>query len=139
MLEKIITYFVNRTEGNITKTQLIYFLYLVDLGAVKWQEKQITDLEWCYYYSGPYSDGINTAIDNLILIDNITEYNFPKGLELRLDNIVREWQNSEVSELRFYIYNTEPLKFAIAQHKPRDKTKLNLSLEHDKLVRELGE
>ena len=49
MLEKLIIYFVYKTKGHIIKTQLVKFLYLADLGAVKWQDKQLTDIDWRYY------------------------------------------------------------------------------------------
>ncbi|WP_197671685.1 hypothetical protein [Geminocystis sp. NIES-3708] len=53
MLEKLIVFFVCKIKGNITKTQLLKFLYLADLGAVKWQDKQLTDVDWRYYLNGP--------------------------------------------------------------------------------------
>lgn len=43
MLEQLILYFVCKTKGHITKTQLVKFLYLADLYSVKWTGQQLTD------------------------------------------------------------------------------------------------
>jgi len=48
MLEQLIKYFVYKTKGYITKTQLVKFIYLADLYAVKWTGKQLTDLNRRY-------------------------------------------------------------------------------------------
>lgn len=54
MLEQLILYFVCKTKGRITKTQLVKFLYLADLYSVKWTEHQLTELDWYYYNHGPW-------------------------------------------------------------------------------------
>lgn len=62
---KVILFFVLRTKGHITKTQLVKFLYLADLYAVKWLGKQITDLKWVYYYFGPWEDDIQADLERM--------------------------------------------------------------------------
>lgn len=161
MLEKLILYFVVKTKGHITKTQLIKFLYLADLYAVKWTEKQLTDLDWRYYYYGPWHQDIENTLKDLeqsnkiitksegeaILIkpnnmDKAIDYfNFSLSLELMLDNIRREWAGSsqdKLNDLLYYVYSTEPMKYAQENHKPEEKASLNLELEHKKLLEELG-
>ncbi len=65
MLEQLILYFVCKTKGYITKTQLVKFLYLADLYSVKWTKKQLTDLDWCYYLRGPWNQEIDTTLEKL--------------------------------------------------------------------------
>ncbi len=52
MLRKLINFFVNETKGQITKIQLVKFIYLMDLYMVKWTGKQLTNLDWRYYLHG---------------------------------------------------------------------------------------
>ncbi len=77
MLDKLIKYFAYATKGHITKIQLIRFLYLADLYAVKWTGKQLTQLNWYYYHLGPWHEDINTALDKMNgqEINLETEYN----------------------------------------------------------------
>lgn len=65
MTSKVILFFVLRTKGHITKTQLVKFLYLADLYAVKWLGKQITDLKWVYYHFGPWEDDIQADLERM--------------------------------------------------------------------------
>lgn len=161
MLEKLILYFVIKTKGHITKTQLVKFLYLADLYAVKWTEKQLTQLNWCYYKFGPWHQDIENSLKvleqtnkiilksegNAILIqpndfDNIIDnFDFSMSLELMLDNIRQEWaglNKDRINDLLDYVYSTEPMKYAKENFQPEDQPILNLQLEHEKLLAELG-
>ena len=159
MLDDLILYFVYKTKGYITKTQLVKFLYLADLYSVKWTEKQLTNLDWYYYNYGPWDKEIDAALNrlgedkisqkkdgNAILIqmkDPSSELNFKpsEGLRLMLDNIRREWSglsSERINELLSYVYSTAPMVDVKAKHKPEDMAKLNLWLERKKLVEELG-
>jgi hypothetical protein len=159
MLEKLIVFFVCKTKGNITKTQLVKFLYLADLGAVKWQDKQLTDLDWRYYLNGPWSEDIDKALDKFYQLGFLQEvvkdkakiiqptdicpnpksFGFSKGLELRLNNIVYEWAGAnKLDELLEYVYQTEPMIDAQQHHNKEEKARLNLGLESEKLVELLG-
>ncbi|MDY6901495.1 MAG: DUF4065 domain-containing protein, partial [Cyanobacteriota bacterium] len=77
MLDKLIKYFVYATKGHISKIQLIRFLYLADLYSVKWTGKQLTELDWYYYYLGPWHEKIDIVLDNMNgkEINLETEYN----------------------------------------------------------------
>lgn len=160
ILEKLIVFFICQTKGYITKTQLVKFLYLADLGAVKWQDKQLTELNWRYYFHGPWSEDIDLALDRLYKAkilqeipqdqakmikpaencpNNLKNLGFSKGLELRLKNICYEWAGaSKLDELLEYVYQTEPMVSAKKYHKKEEKACLNLNLESEKLVELLG-
>lgn len=160
MLETLIKYFVYATKGYITKTQLIKFLYLADLYAVKWTEKQLTDLDWRYYRYGPWNEDINAALNQMngkeILQESQGETIFvrlgegagsvdnlelPLGLKLMLDNIRREWAGSgedKLKQLLEYVYSTAPMIEVKYSHEPEEKVRLNLYKEREKLMSELG-
>ena len=161
ILEKLIVYFVCKTKGYITKTQLVKFLYLADLAAVKWTENQLTDLNWRYYKHGPWNEEIDRAVTqlcqgdvlklseqgNAVLIQparncpNTGELKLSKGLELMLRNIQKEWAGLNADKLNGlldYVYQTEPMIEAKSNHTPEEKAPLNLHLEHEKVLAELG-
>jgi len=160
MLETLIEYFVYATKGYITKTQLIKFLYLADLYAVKWTEKQLTELDWRYYYYGPWNEDINAALNQMngkeILQEsqgetifvrpvegagNVDDLKLPLGLKLMLDNIRREWAGAgedKLHQLLEYVYSTAPMLEVKSSHKPEEKVRLNLYKEREKLMSELG-
>jgi Protein of unknown function (DUF4065) len=157
MLENLILYFVYKTKGFITKTQLVKFLYLADLYSVKWTGNQLTELDWYYYNYGPWNEEIDSALQRLeekisqkqngdfIMIDlngelpEIDDFNFSEGLRLMLDNIRKEWAGGKVKDLLAHVYETAPM-LAVKQnnHIPEDKAPLNLQLERIKLIEELG-
>ena len=159
MLETLILYFVYQTKGNITKIQLVKFLYLADLYSVKWTGKQLTDLEWYFYTFGPWHEDIDAALVHLngqvvqkeegkaILIQTGTEPLDPhslgisQGLYLMLDNIRREWAGSsteKIDELLNYVYATAPMLAVKDKHEKSEKVPLNLALERELLLEQLG-
>lgn len=160
MLDKLIKYFVYETKGYITKTQLVKFLYLADLYAVKWTGKQLTDLDWYYYSFGPWHEDIDAALKkmdgqeiiqesqgNSILLKlgskagTLADLDLPIGLKFMLDNIRREWAGlgqDRLEQLLEYVYNTAPMLEVTKNHKSDDKVRLNLLAENEKLVNELG-
>ena len=159
MLETLILYFVYQTKGNITKIQLVKFLYLADLYAVKWTGKQLTDLDWYFYTFGPWHEDIDAALVHLdgqvvqkeegkaILLQMGTEPLDPhslgisQGLYLMLDNIRREWAGSskeKIDELLAYVYETAPMLAVKDKHERSEKVPLNLALERELLLEELG-
>lgn len=159
MLETLILYFVYQTNGFLTKIQLVKFLYLADLYSVKWTGKQLTDLNWYYYTFGPWHEDIDAALVHLngqviqreegksILIQMGTEPLDPhslgisQGLYLMLDNIRREWAGSsteKIDELLKYVYATAPMLAVKDKHERSEKVPLNLALERELLLEELG-
>ena len=159
MLENLIKYFVYATKGYITKMQLIKFLYLADLYAVKWTDKQLTDLDWRFYHYGPWNEGIDTALNQMngkeifqesqgkiIFIrlgeraGNVDDLKLPLGLKLMLDNIRREWAGAgedKLPQLLEYVYSTAPMLEVIDSHQPEEQVRLNLYKEREKLMSEL--
>jgi hypothetical protein len=157
-LKQLIKYFVYKTKGHITKTQLINFLYLADLYTVKWTGKPLTQLNWCYYHRSPWHEDIDTALRQMdgkeitlnaeghtLLIrlgreaDITNDITLPLGLQLMLDNIRREWAGAaKLEQLLEYVNNTAPILEVREIHKPEAKVKLNLNTEQEKLVNELG-
>jgi hypothetical protein len=157
MLEQLILYFVCKTKGHITKTQLVKFLYLSDLYSVKWTEKQLTELDWCYYTHGPWEKGIDAALDSMREIICSTQkgdatmiglkdeslfkanFGFSLGLELMLENIRKEWAGSgKLPELLEYVYSTAPMIEAKSKFSPEAQAPLNLHLERESMLAELG-
>lgn len=158
MLESLILYFVYKTKGHITKTQLVKFLYLADLYSVKWTGEQLTDLDWCYYTHGPWNKEIDAALEsmdalslqqdgNAVLIaardESLysTKFDLSEGLLLMLENIRKEWAGSgaeKFDELLAYVYSTAPMVDAKSKHTPEEQAPLNLQLEREKLLEELG-
>jgi hypothetical protein len=160
MLENLIKYFVYATKGYITKTQLIKFLYLADLYAVKWTDKQLTDLDWCFYRFGPWNECIDAALNQMngkeivqesqgesIFIrlgeraGNVDDLKLPLGLKLMLDNIRREWAGAgedKLNQLLEYVYSTAPMLEVKYSHEPEEQVRLNLYKEREKLMSELG-
>ncbi len=159
MLEKLILYFVYQTNGFLTKIQLVKFLYLADLYSVKWTGKQLTDLDWYYYTFGPWHEDIDAALVHLngqviqreegksILIQMGTvpldphSLGISQGLYLMLDNIRREWAGSsteKIEELLKYVYATAPMLAVKDKHERSEKVPLNLALERELLLEELG-
>jgi hypothetical protein len=159
MLENLILYFVYKTKGFITKTQLVKFLYLADLYSVKWTGNQLTQLDWYYYNYGPWNEGIDAALSRLEdkvsqrqegnatliqvvgAVPEVDNFNFSEGLQLMLENIRKEWaglSTEKVDELLKHVYSTAPMVEAKSKHNPEDKARLNLQLEREKLLEELG-
>lgn len=157
MLEQLILYFVCKTKGHITKTQLVKFLYLADLYSVKWTGKQLTELDWYYYKHGPWNEEIDAALSSMkesvclhhegtaILVgledESLlsTAFDFSVGLELMLENIRKEWAGSgKLDDLLEYVYSTAPMVEVKRKFQPENQTPLNLYLERDSLLEELG-
>lgn len=159
MLENLILYFVYQTNGHITKTQLVKFLYLADLYSVKWTGKQLTDLDWYFYNHGPWHEDIDAALTHLngqivqkqegkaTLIQigtnqiDLHSLEISQGLRLILDNIRREWAGSDpgkIDRLLEYVYSTKPMLAVKDAYQRSDKARLNLALERESLVEELG-
>jgi hypothetical protein len=63
--EHLIVYIVNRLSGNVLKTALLKFLYLVDLEYVKKNYKQFTELKYIFYKNGPWDQKFDKILENL--------------------------------------------------------------------------
>lgn len=63
--EQLIVYVISKLNGNVLKTTLMKFLYLVDLNYVKKYRRQFTDLEYIFYKNGPWSNRFDKLLANL--------------------------------------------------------------------------
>jgi hypothetical protein len=162
MTVKLILFFVLRTKGHIMKTQLVKFLYLADLYAIKWLGQQITDLEWVYYHHGPWEDDIQAELERMdgkeinqcslpggaVLIQlgpnapSEGKLELPESMKLMLDNIRREWAGSgreNLKNLLEYVYNTAPMKEVLnSDCSSKEQQPLALFKENKKLLQELA-
>lgn len=162
MTAKLILFFVIRTKGHITKTQLVKFLYLADFYSTKWSGKQITNLNWYFYNHGPWEQDIQNCLDEMdgkqvkqtlgyegaILIKpgseipDESELELPESMKFVLDNIRREWAGSgreNFQRLMDYVYETAPMKDVLQRgFIADDKEPLNLNLATKQLQNELG-
>lgn len=159
MLETLILYFVYQTKGNITKIQLVKFLYLADLYAVKWTGKQLTDLDWYYYNYSPWHEDIDLALvdlngqvvqmqegeNTLIKMGAKPFYlqtlGISQGLCFVLDNICIEWAGSSTDknkDLLEYILKTAPILAVKGKYHLSDKVPLDLALERELLLEVLA-
>ncbi|TAG72337.1 MAG: hypothetical protein EAZ23_14860 [Oscillatoriales cyanobacterium] len=147
MLETLIKYFVYTTKGHITKNQLIKFLYLADLYAVKWTNKQLTQLNWRYYNQMNGKTIVQEFVGETIFIrlgaeaGNIDDLELPVGLKLMLENIRKEWAGSgqdKIQKLLKYVYSTAPMIEVKDSHQQDQVVRLNLETERQKLINELG-
>lgn len=155
ILRQLINFFVYETRGQITKTQLVKFLYLADLYAVKWTNQQLTDLDWRYYYYGPWEGKIDKMLDEMngrdicleggersIFIKKGPTLSYPSelplSLRLILENIRRDWAGAErFQQMLDYVYQTAPMVEASQNHRPEERARLNLVREREKLLAEL--
>jgi len=159
MTAKLILFFVIRTKGHITKTQLVKFLYLADLYSVKWLGKQITNLNWYYYHHGPWEQDIQNCLNqmdgkqiqqiqdhgNAILIQpgsevpDESDLSFPESMILMLENIRKEWAGyGKLNSLMDYVYDTAPMQDVLERgFKPQHQEPLNLSIAHEHIKKEL--
>lgn len=161
MTAKLILFFVIRTKGHITKTQLVKFLYLADLYSMKWLGKQITDLNWYFYNHGPWEKDIQTILNKMngkqikliqgfggavlvkpgTQIPNESDLCLPESMALMLENIRKEWAGSgsdNFKKLMDYVYETAPMKDLLERgFTNQDKEPLNLKLAYEHMLDEL--
>lgn len=156
ILQKLICFFVFKTKGHITKTQLVKYIYLADLYSVKWTGEKLTDLDWYYYKFGPWHEDIDRALfsleekeivqvssgeSNLInmgeALNEIDSLNLPTSLVLMLENIKKEWSSSNTKELLDYVYQTAPMIEVQKSYTAQDKAKLNLHKERELLLKSI--
>ena len=155
MLKKLIAFFVGKTRGHITKIQLVKFLYLADLYAVKWTSQQLTDLDWRYYLHGPWSEEIDRALSLMagheVIVERrgkailirpgpaLEEVELPISVALMLENIRREWAGERIDELLSYVYSTAPMVEAQEKYRQEELAPLNLMREQERLEKMLAE
>jgi len=142
---QLLNYFLSSSGGHLTREQLINFLYLADLYAVKWTAKQLTHLDWyCYWskdgYYQLYSEELSATVDFLLKENVKQDYSqIPISIRFVLDSILQEWSSKKkFNQLMIYINSTAPLEELGAAPCLAKKHKLNLLAELARLIKELG-
>ena len=118
------------------KTKLVKLIYLVDVENYRARRETLTGLEWVFYHYGPYSFGIDEALDELAFDipqesaatvggHAATIFKPGRGVKSRLgeriptsqlrlvDRVISEWGETELNPLLNHVYfYTEPMKDA---------------------------
>lgn len=161
---QLIKYMVDRLHGDLLKTQILKFLYLVDLEWVRYTGKQLTDLNWIWYLHGPWDRHFEDIIADMSgnEVECITQPRFQGGhfnlfypgsrprfdVTLNLaeqavvDRILEAFSQKSVRELlEEYVYQTAPMLAA-----QRRGERLDLGLvaaeyerDYDELSREFAD
>jgi hypothetical protein len=114
----------------VGKTQLVKYLYLVELDYFKDYKKRLTDLEWIFYHYGPYAFELESVLESkefsvqVVLLPNERSYKrfavaeaipaykdiVDTKVSLIIKRIVGQWGNKQLQELLDYVYfETEPM------------------------------
>ena len=118
------------------KTKLVKLIYLVDVENYRARRETLTGLEWVFYHYGPYSFGIDAALDELAFDmpqesattaggHAATIFKPVRGVKSRLgehvpipqlrlvNRVISEWGETELNPLLNHVYfYTEPMKDA---------------------------
>ncbi len=137
-LRSIITYIISQLgdmEASFGKTKLVKLLYLIDVEFFRSFSRQLTNLEWIFYYYGPYAFSLDQTFSELDLDipqeDVVTAsgakakiFRLEKYVESDLDNstgadkiiidrIIKSWGYSDLNPLLSFVYfHTEPMATA---------------------------
>lgn len=161
---QVIKYMVDRLNGDLLKTQILKFLYLVDLEWVRYTGRQFTDLNWIWYLHGPWDRHFEEILADMCgkELECRTQPRFQGGhfslfypgsrprfdadLDLAeqavVDRILDAFRQKSVRELlEEYVYQTAPMLAA-----ERRGERLNLGLvageyerDYDELSREFAD
>ncbi len=115
---------------SVGKTQLVKYLYLVELEYFKDNKKRLTDLEWKFYHYGPYAFELESVLESkefsieVVPLPNERTYKrfavaeaiptykdiVDTKVSLIIKRIVGQWGNKQLQELLDYVYfETEPM------------------------------
>ena len=113
------------------KTRLIKFLYLVEVEYYREMGQRITDLNWLFYYYGPYAleldavfserefekKEIKSQDDKDVILFKVAEsvasyaHKIDVKISLLIKKIVGYWKDKPLEELLDYVYfETEPMQ-----------------------------
>jgi hypothetical protein len=137
MLRDLIKYIVSLVEdegGTLGVTRLVKLLYLIDVEYYRRHRKLLSDLEWIFYYYGPYALEIPDMLRGLDLeipqeekiigdgrslhqlkSDHPLETDIgtllPAPDVLLIDRVVKRWAIEDLNKLLSYVYfDTEPME-----------------------------
>ncbi len=116
---------------NLGKTQLVKFLYLTEVESFRETSERLTDLQWLFYYYGPYAVELDSILSGrefektqfktqqerdftrIRVAEGMIPYNRKVDVKLTLliKKIVRQWIDKPLEELLDYVYfETEPMQ-----------------------------
>lgn len=112
-IEKVIIYIISKLPNDVTRTQLVKLLYLIDLFSFKQTKSSITNLTYISYHYGPYSPQIKKALDTLndfeiqedlnTSVDGNTFYLYSLGTHPRLkdspDKLLKSGEKEIINEI----------------------------------------
>lgn len=115
----------------VGKTQLVKYLYLTEVEYYRETGSRLTDLEWKFYYYGPYAFELESIFDSPefskkeIPLENGKTFkrfavaepshayheNIDAKISFVIKRVVGEWGNKSLQELLDYVYfETEPME-----------------------------
>lgn len=115
----------------VGKTQLVKYLYLVEVEYFRETDKRLTDLEWKFYFYGPYAFELEPIFDlpeflkeeiqlkngktfnKFAVAETLTKYKdiVDAKVSLIIKRVIGEWGNKALQELLDFVYfETEPME-----------------------------
>jgi uncharacterized phage-associated protein len=114
----------------VGKTQLVKYLYLVELDYFMDNKKRLTDLEWKFYHYGPYAFELESILElpefakkefpleggktyqRFALAESLQTYDLvDTKVSLIIKRVIGQWGNKSLRELLDYVYfDTEPME-----------------------------
>ncbi len=148
--KNLISYIIEKLDGQITTTKLVKLLYLMDVEYYRKTKKKLTDFEWFYYHYGPYPKAkFQEYIEELVAEKKVfiekkkaekpfMLYHYigekPSKLSgsnkaiLIVNRIISEYGSFSLNALLDYVYHTTPF----------EGTKNNEKIDFSKLDDSLG-
>lgn len=130
LLEALIERIVSKLSNEITRTELVKYLYLYDLKASR-EGLETTGVTYTSYYYGPYSDEIIDALKELVKKDVVKEryyvkpdkqyyiysmvpeepsHNLSPEKKNIIDRVIDEHDPEDLESLLDEVYSTEEYK-----------------------------
>lgn len=118
-------------NASIGKTHLVKFLYLVEVEYFRLARQRLTDVQWLFYYYGPYALELEEVLAQpefektefttqngkefvrYRVAEQVRDYktSLDARLTLMIKRIVGDWKDKSLPELLDYVYfETEPMQ-----------------------------
>jgi len=115
---------------SVGKTQLVKYLYLVELDYFKDNKNRLTDLEWKFYHYGPYAFELESILElpefakkefplengktyqRFAVAESLQTYDLvDTKVSLIIKRVIGQWGDKSLRELLDYVYfETEPME-----------------------------
>lgn len=135
ILKEVILYVISASNGNVSRTRIVKLLYLIDFFSLAKFGSKVTEVNYNYYYYGPYSESIINCVDELKNSGKLQEYvvqnsfgnhSFLYGVskpyskitnlsgsegEIELiDEIIKDYSHMNFKQLLEFVYSTPPIE-----------------------------